>query len=111
MTKKLFIETIEQIRLQEEHDNRFSAHLGKAFPDAFEANLSPDNRFLRNQIIKLLEIKMGDQENRWIEYFISDLDFGREFTMGMVTDENKEEVDLSDVGRLWEFLQSSKLKV
>lgn len=106
MNKELFIETIEQLRLQDELDRQVSFYLGKVFPNAFEANLLPDNHFLRDQIIKLLEVEMGDVKDKWIDYFICELDFGREFEMGMVKDKDGSNIDLSDAGKLWEFLRS-----
>jgi hypothetical protein len=109
MTKELFVETIKQIQLQQEHDIQVSRHLGKAFPSAFEANLMPDNRLLVSQLIKILETELEDLECKWIEYFMYELNFGRMFKMGMVTDENHEVVDLSDVGKLWEFLNHKEI--
>lgn len=104
ITKKIFIETIRKIQLQQEHDIQVSHYLGKAFPSAFEANLMPDNHWLVSQLIKILETELEDLECKWIEYFMYELDFGRSFKLGMVTDENHEVVDLSDAGKLWEFL-------
>ena len=83
MDKQLFIEAIEAIKQQCELDNEVSEHLGKAFPNAFEANLLPQNHFLQNVLLKILQTEMNDLENvecgaSWIEYFCWELNFGAE---------------------------------
>ena len=46
MDKQLFIEAIDAIQQQCEFDIEVSKNLGKAFPDAFKANLMPKNHYL-----------------------------------------------------------------
>ena len=48
MNKEIFIEAIEAIQKQVALDIEVSKHLGKSFPDAFEANLLPKKHFLQN---------------------------------------------------------------
>ena len=60
MDKQLFIEAIEAIKQQCELDTEVSKHLGKAFPHAFEANLLPDNHYLQNALLHVLQVEMND---------------------------------------------------
>ena len=108
MTKELFIRAIEAIKKQRDHDVEMAKHLGAAFPNAFEANLLPNNESLQNMLIEILQIEMNDIEKAkyqptWIEYFCWELDFGAEnYRLGVFV--NDEEVPMSNAAELYDFL-------
>jgi hypothetical protein len=110
MDKQLFIESIEAIQQQCEFDIEVSKNLGKAFPDAFDANLLPNNHFLQNALIKILQTEMNDLENvecgaSWIEYFCWELNFGQEnYRLKVYT--NGKEVPMSNADELYYFLNN-----
>ena len=110
MDKQLFIEAIDAIQKQVELDIEVSKHLGKAFPDAFEANLLPKNHFLQNILLKILQTEMNDLENvecgaSWIEYFCWELNFGQEnYRLKVYT--NGKEVSMSNAAELYDFLNN-----
>lgn len=101
MNKDLFIETLSKIEEQLKLDNKcheaFSIILPNDYVSGYDYNL------VLNQLLKLLKIDLDDKSN-WIDYFIWDLDFGRNFKMGMVSDENNNNIDLSNSEKLFEFL-------
>lgn len=103
ITKELFVETIESIRLQYEHDEKWSSSIGKLFPNAFDANLEYDNHFANNALLKLLQVQLKDDVS-WIEYFMHELNFGKDYKDGDAMDENGQVIDLSDSGKLYDFL-------
>jgi len=108
MKKELFIESIEALRRQREYDKEVARNLSKVFPDAFEANLLPENYLLNNTLMKILQVENNDMEPcehglSLIEYFCFELDFGVKYKDGMIT-ENDENIDISDSGKLWEYL-------
>ena len=108
MDKKLFVESIEAIKKQVQLDIEVAKHLGKAFPDAFEANLLPKNHFLQNALIKVLQAEMNDLElceygQSWIEYFCFELNFGDENYRLKVYSEGKE-IPMSNASELYDFL-------
>ena len=110
MDKQLFIEAIEAIKQQCELDNEVSEHLGKAFPNAFEANLLPQNHFLQNVLLKILQTEMNDLENvecgaSWIEYFCWELNFGAENYRLKVYSKGGE-VPMSTAADLYDFLNN-----
>jgi len=110
MDKELFIEAIEAIQKQLQQDVEVSNYLGKALPDAFEANLMPKNHFLQNALIHVLQVEMNDLQlceygQSWIEYFCWELDFGKENYRMKVTQGGKE-IKLSNAGELYDFLVS-----
>ena len=106
MTRELFIETIKQIEKQAEYDDLVALNLSKAFPNAFEANLLPENHFVNNQLVKILQIETGDSQTNesWIYYFMTELDFGRDYHVGVATRKDGTNIDLSTSGKLYDFL-------
>ena len=111
MNKELFIEAIDAIQKQVALDIEVSKHLGKAFPDAFEANLLPKNHFLQNALLHVLQVEMNDLQlcehgQSWIEYYCYELDFGRENWRLKAHDENKKEIPLSNPEQLYNLLIS-----
>ena len=110
MDKQLFIEAIEAIQTQVQLDIEVSKHLGKAFPDAFEANLLPKNHFLQNALIHVLQVEMNDLQlcehgQSWIEYFLWELNFGEENYRLKVT-QNGKEIKMSNAAELYDFLNN-----
>lgn len=110
MNKELFIEAIEAIKKQIQLDIEVSKHLGKAFPDAFEANLLPKNHFLQNALIHVLQVEMNDLQlceygQSWIEYFLWELNFGEEnYRLKVYSHGN--EVPMSTAADLYDFLSN-----
>ena len=103
MDKKLFVETIDAVEKQAKLDVAVENHLGKAFPDAFTANLMPRNEILQNALIKILKIEMNDLEDSWIEYFCWELDFGKNNHRLKVIS-NEKEIPLTNASELYDFL-------
>lgn len=105
MTKELFIESITALKNQYDFDKKIAKNLSKAFPNAFEANLFPDNHYLSNALIKVLQIEMNDfHSESWIEYFCFELDFG--IIERKIIDKKGNEVYLTNAGELYDFLNS-----
>ena len=112
MNKELFIEAIEAIQKQVKLDIEVSKHLGKAFPDAFEANLLPKNHFLQNALLHVLQVEMNDLQlyelgQSWIEYFLWELNFGEENYRLKVTDNGKN-IPMSNASELYDYLINRK---
>ena len=110
MDKQLFIEAIDAIQQQCEFDIEVSKNLGKAFPDAFKANLMPKNHYLQNALLKILQTEMNDLGNvecgaSWIEYFCWELNFGQENYRLKVYTHGKE-VPMSNAAELYDFLNN-----
>ncbi len=106
MEKELFIETIEAIKKQSEHDVKCSEAFQIIFHDTHVGLY--DNHLLNNQLVKLLQVAMNDEhKDSWIEYYIYELDFGKNYRPGCATDKDGD-IDLSDAGGLWEYLEKIK---
>ena len=101
ITRNLFIKSMEAIKKQMDYDVKFSHNMGKAFPNAFEANLLPNNEFLLSQMISLLEELTGDNSDL-ISYYIWELNFGTD-------DSAKDYFDDVSFGGLYDVLSATEI--
>ncbi|WIL01330.1 hypothetical protein CRP6_000050 [Riemerella phage vB_RanS_CRP6] len=104
MQKQTFIEAIEAIKKQYEYDKEVAENLSKAFPNAFKANLLPQNHFLSNILMKILKEEMNDSED-YIEWFCWETDFGSKPLC--ILHEDKE-MYLKTPKELYDFLKNNK---
>lgn len=112
MEKKTFIKTINAIKKQMDYDLKFSKFLSNAFPDAHEATLLPKNNHLQNALIELLQIEFNDNHaHSWIEYFLWELDFGKENYRLKAYDKDKKEIPLKTPSDLYDLLVSGREKI
>lgn len=100
ISKDLFFETIDIIKRQMIIDDEYCDSLSKVFPDSFIRGY--DNNLIINQLVKMLKFATNDTEN--IEYFIYELDFGKNWTIDSVTDENGKHIKMKTVNQLWSYL-------
>jgi hypothetical protein len=102
ISKELFIESINEIEKQYNHDQKCSEAFKVILPDDFIT--SYDNSFLLNQLLKILKISMNDNhKHSWIEYFIYELDFGRNWKKDCVL-VHGENFNLKNPNDLWDLL-------
>lgn len=106
MNKDLFIETIEKIKQQHLHDVKCSELLNQVYSNGFQANLMYENHLLMNQVIKILQVQMNDENGHhsWIEYFLWELDFGKKNKELQAFRQDNSVIDLSDAGKLYDYL-------
>lgn len=105
LSKELFIETIEAIKKQYEHDINCSQIISKVYSNGFEANLMYENHYIMNQLIKLLQVAFNDEtEYSMIEYFLWELDFGKKNNELSAYRADKSKIDLSNAGKLYDYL-------
>jgi hypothetical protein len=107
MEKELFIKSILAIKEQVEHDIKVAKKLSEAFPNAFCANLMPDNHYLQDALMENLKSAMNDQDS-FIDYFCWELCFGSENYRLNVYDKNNKVIPLSTPEELWDFLSKKK---
>lgn len=84
-----FIEAINALKKQLEHDEFF----GKSMEDAFPGSYAPiyDNHYLWEATIRLLEIAINDTGNT-IEWWIYEKKFGTEANINIIEEKNGEEI-------------------
>ena len=103
MDKQLFIETIGVIEKQEKLDSENADLFAQIFPNAWSANLLYNTSSTIGQLIRILEIEMNDKDG-WVSYFCYELDFGKDYKDGSVTEKDKSIIDLSTASKLFDFL-------
>lgn len=102
LSKDLFIETLNEIEKQHNHDHRCYEAFSVILPNDYTSGY--DNHLLENQLIKIIRIAMNDNhKDSWIDYYIYELDFGAGFTEGSVTIEDKN-FELRTPADLWDLL-------
>ena len=107
--KEIFVEAINTIERQVKLDRTNSKFLGKIFPNAYSENLIYDNSLLINVLIDVLCETMEDKKEyfddiRWIEYFIYELNFGKDNDRLKVYDKNNKEIPMGTPEELYDFL-------
>lgn len=107
MTREEFKKGMNAIQMQEARDKDIAFHLSKAFPESWEANLTPDNLILYEIVFDLLS-EFDEEAKDWITYFIYELDWGAlNFRMKAYKNDGSE-IPLTTVDNLYDFLQSRK---
>lgn len=109
LTKKMFCEIIERLRDASDLQDKVNALFRESrenveldFMNAAALQISHES-----SVVKLLEVLMDDVDDIYgsnISYFIYELDYGRKYEPGMITDENNKEIDLSTAEKLYDYL-------
>lgn len=110
MNKQTFIEAIEAIQKQIKYDIEVSEKLGSIFKNAHSANLLPDNHYLGNILMKILQEEMNDTVlcsagMSWIDWFCFETDFGNNSHF-RAYDKDDKVIPLSNASELYDFLKS-----
>jgi hypothetical protein len=104
ITKKQFVSCMEAIKQQRDKDSANAKLLGQVY-DAFEANLMYDNHVVVNSLLGLLEALTGD-ENKTIDYFIYELEWGTQGHKLAITDTVRGKTwNLQSIEDLYKYLK------
>jgi len=105
MNKELFLETIGNLERQRVLDDKCNEAFGVLLSNDYVTGY--DNTLLEDQLMKVLKIAMNDNHaGSWIDYFVYELDFGKDYEKGKVTIDSKPVV-LRTASHLWELLLMS----
>lgn len=103
ISKELFIQTVE---FMQEQDNKQSK-LCEALEDmalGFRCDALVYCGY-NTQMVNLLHAGLNLPENsETLEYWLWDLDFGRQYKPSCFTDENNKPIDISTVDKLYDYL-------
>lgn len=101
----MFEGAINAIESHLQKDYERAQYLGKAFPNAFEANFLTNNSYVMNALIGVLQELFNDNnEHSLIEYFCFDLDFGKNVKNLKAYYQNGGEISLNSASDLYDFL-------
>jgi len=109
LSKKTFIETIKLIKTKRSHEHKLIKALELCSPEEYV------NAFIYTEyetlVVKLLHETMELNENNDVlEYWLWELNFGKDYKPGCFTDENDKNIDISTVGKLYDYIISIKEK-
>jgi len=103
ITKELFIETMNMIEKQMEHDHKCNNAFSIILPNDYTSGY--DSHWIFNQLLKLIKLAFNDDnKDSWIDYYIWDLEFGVKYREGSCTNADGSIIDLSNTENLYEFL-------
>jgi len=99
LSKPKFIKFIKELQSIELDIEGVHKALQKLDPDFGGFYLSRVNTL----IVKLLQESVNDQEE-WISYWIYELDYGKKWRKGTVTDKNKKDIKLQTAEDLYNYI-------
>lgn len=107
LSEQEFVDIIERLReaadLQEQVDKLFRnsrENIENDFCNAAALQISHES-----SVVFLLKRIMHDQYD-YIDYFIYELDYGRKYESGMITDENGQDIDIHTPKLLYDFISN-----
>lgn len=102
--KKQFIHIMDQLEEQYKLDSKNADLIEQVFPDSLLGVY--DNTRLHNIVLEMLQREFDD-EGKYsnIDYFIYELDFGKEWTNKSIEDHGVI-IDISDSGKLYDYLMN-----
>ena len=105
MKKESFVRIINAIDAQYSKDKENAKLLEKVFTDSTIIPSYCDE--LTNSIIAALKSEMNDKKDSWIDYYIYELDFGRENDRLKANDKYGKELPLSTPENLYDLLENN----
>lgn len=99
LSKKDFCNIIDKLKRNEEYIDKLN--------DVFKTYKSETQVFstgLESSIVEILEIIFNDTEENWISYWCWELDFGKYYSEGTVTESNGKAIPLKTAEDLYDFL-------
>ena len=104
LKKQTFVEAINAIDNLHKEKIDFAQKMAKCFPNSRSADFMNDNDCVINALIAVLQEIFNDKnEHSWIEYFLWELDFGRE-NWRLKVYENGNEIPMASAEQLYDFL-------
>jgi len=107
LKKRTFVNAINSIDKLHKKNIEFATNISKCFPNSKSSDFIGDDDHVTTALtVVLKELFNDNNEHSWIEYFLWELDFGRENWRLKSYDENKKEIPLSNPAQLFDFLNN-----
>jgi len=100
MDKELFIYSMEQLKIYLDREQEINSMFDNIFSNDYITGI--DNGTLLSAYMNILK-KLTKDDSGWIEYFVWDLDFGKDYKDGCIT-ENGVNVKLDTIESLWNII-------
>lgn len=100
ITKEVFTQVLEDVKMVSDYQDHLNAFFKKNDVDGYI--FQPD---CTCSVLQLLHFIFGERDvEEWISYFCFELDFGRKYKDGMVTDKDGKNIPLGTIGDLYNVL-------
>lgn len=99
ITREIFREIMEEVKQVNDYQTELNGFFKKKDVDGYL--IQPD---CVSSTLKLLHLFFDKDADEWISYFCFELDFGRRYKEGMVTDENGKSIQLKTIDDLYDLL-------
>lgn len=104
ISKEKFVSIMETIKKEYNHVIKVNSLLNQIFEDGG----GYPQMYCYNELVELLKFLFNDDNNdSIIDYYIYELDFGKDWYKGCIT-VNKEDIDISNSEKLYEYLIKNK---
>lgn len=112
LTKERFVKCIDALKRQSDLDRINSEHI-QAIYDSESISAIYPNDIIITALVDLLSDLLQDYSidkytGNWLEWWLYECDYGREFKLGSANYEDGTEIDLSTPEKLFDFLVSNK---
>ena len=104
MDKQLFVDTINKLQELSEEQEEFNNILSKIDPEFGGGYVHNKTIFLVEELLSKL---MNDKYDN-ISYYMWEIDFGKEYQEGCITDEDGTPIPLSNAEELYDLIMSSQ---
>lgn len=108
MKKESFVRIINAIDAQYSKGKENAKLLEKVFPDSTIIPSYCDE--LINSVVAALKSEMSDKKDSWIDYYMYELEFGRENGRLKVHDKNGVEIPLSTPEDLYDLIKNNNIQ-
>lgn len=107
INKQNFTSILNVVKEKMEHDDKCTKAFQIILPNDFVSGY--DNSKLYDQLLNILKIALDDNhKDSWIDYFIYELNFGKDMTESKAWRKDGSVIDLSTISALWNFLNEKK---
>ena len=100
LTKTDFVKRINYLKEKDESQQKINEVFSTEFEDCY---FFPFDNMI-SEIVDLLEVIFTDTENRWISYWVYDLEYGKNYEDGSVTEADGSIIKLATAEDLYNFL-------
>lgn len=111
LNKKQFLAVLDALEKQYNKDERIDKFIMDEFNESSHFFFNEAHRVLWDQLVQLLCDSFPQPKHTFmddIHYFIYELEFGKRWKSGMVSESDGTDIDMSSAEKLWNYLTGVK---
>jgi hypothetical protein len=113
ISKEKFCKILKELEEAEQQDNKFSLSISEFF-DCTALRYVPTDSYTRiivDLLNEMFDLESYEHIGTDLEYFIYDLDWGKKWKSGIITDKDGTDIDISTADKLYDYFIESKKEV